>query len=86
MEALDRRQDGVARWPDLTLEKPVDTQLQILTEKLPENRFAALVTKVDDNQAQIYVQGQTAVIPFRLHHGPIHPAVLMVSDRQRLPA
>ena len=55
-------------WPLARLdpEKPVDTQLKILTEKLPENRFAALVTKVDDNQAQIYVQGQTAVIPFSL--------------------
>ena len=41
-------------------------QLQLLTEKLPENRFAALVTKVDDKKAQIYVQGQTAVIPFTL--------------------
>ena len=38
-------------------------QLQFLTEKLPENRFAALVTKVDDQQTQIYA-GADGVIPF----------------------
>jgi len=66
LEALDRRQGWRGPLARLDPAKPVDVQLQLLTEKLPENRFAALVTKVDDQQTQIYVQGQTAVIPFTL--------------------
>ena len=66
LEALDRRQGWRGPLARLDPEKSIDAQLQALTEKLPENRFAALVTKVDDKQAQIYVQGQTAVIPFAL--------------------
>ena len=66
LEALDRRQGWRGPLARLDPAKPVDVQLQLLTEKLPENRFAALVTKVDDQQVQIYVQGRTAVIPFTL--------------------
>ena len=66
LEALDRRQGWRGPLARLVPEESVDAQLQLLTEKLPENRFAALVTKVDDKQAEIYLQGQTAVIPFTL--------------------
>ncbi len=66
LEALDRRQGWRGPMSRLDPAKPLDAQLQLMTEQLPENRFAALVTKVDDKQAQIYVQGQTAVIPFTL--------------------
>lgn len=66
LEALDRRQGWRGPLARLNPAKPVDEQLQVLTDKLPENRFAALVTKVDNKQAQIYVQGQTAIVPFML--------------------
>ena len=66
LEALDRRQGWRGPLARLVPEESIDAQLKALTEKLPENRFAALVTKVDDKQAEIYLQGQTAVIPFAL--------------------
>ena len=66
LEALDRRQGWRGPLARLDPNQPVDQQLQALTEKLPAKRFAALVTQVDDKQAQIYVQGQSAVIPFAL--------------------
>ena len=66
LEALDRRQGWRGPLARLDPSKPVDKQLQALTEQLPAKRFAALVTQVDDKQAQIYVQGQSAVIPFSL--------------------
>ncbi|MEC7208478.1 MAG: transglycosylase domain-containing protein, partial [Pseudomonadota bacterium] len=66
LEALDRRQGWRGPLARLDPGKPVDDQLQVLTEQLPANRFAALVTQVEDKQAQIYVQGQSAVIPFSL--------------------
>ena len=53
LEALDRRQGWRGPLARLDPVKPVDVQLQLLTEKLPENRFAALVTKVEDQQTQI---------------------------------
>ncbi len=66
LEALDRRQGWRGPLARLEASKPVDDQLQTLTDQLPAERFAALVTQVDDKQAQIYVQGQSAVIPFAL--------------------
>lgn len=66
LEALDRRQGWRGPLTRLDPTKPVDEQLQTLTEQLPAMRFAALVTQVDDEQAQIYVQGKSAVIPFSL--------------------
>lgn len=66
LEALDRRQGWRGPLARLNPSEPVDDQLQALTDQLPAKRFAALVTKVDDRQAQIYVQGQSAVIPFTL--------------------
>ena len=66
LEALDRRQGWRGPLTRLDPTKPVDEQLQTLTEQLPAKRFAALVTQVDDEQAQIYVQGKSAVIPFSL--------------------
>jgi len=66
LEALDRRQGWRGPLARLGASTPVDDQLQTLTDQLPAERFAALVTQVDDKQAQIYVQGQSAVIPFAL--------------------
>ena len=66
LEALDRRQGWRGPLARLNPSESVDDQLQALTDQLPAKRFAALVTKVDDRQAQIYVQGQSAVIPFTL--------------------
>ena len=66
LEALDERQGWRGPLTRLDPTKPVDEQLRTLTEQLPAMRFAALVTQVDDEQAQIYVQGKSAVIPFSL--------------------
>ncbi len=66
LEALDRRQGW--RGPLATEQGggDIDAQLATLTSALPERRFAALVTAVTDNRADIYVQGGKGFIPFEL--------------------
>ena len=66
LEALDRRQGW--RGPLGKIQKGDDIigKLAELTETLPDNRHAALVLGVSPMQAQIYVEGRRAVIPFEL--------------------
>ncbi len=66
LEALDRRQGW--RGPLATLEhgEDIDQRLEKLSAALPKKRFAALVLKVEDKRAHIYVNGRNATIPFAL--------------------
>ena len=66
LEALDKRQGW--RGP-LAISDPdgdIEAQLAGFQAKMPEKRYAALVTDVEDKMAYIYVDGQSAQIPFAL--------------------
>ena len=66
LEALDRRQGWRGPLGRIDRDEDIDKQLDDFTKALPENRFAALVLKVADKEAQIYVQGRQGRIPFAL--------------------
>ena len=66
LEALDRRQGWRGALAQIDDAGDVDTQLDALTASLPDNRYAALITAVSADEAQIYVNGKTGRIPFAL--------------------
>lgn len=71
LEALDRRQGWrgpLAKFPlrEIINEDEVSAILAVHTNRLPADRYAALVLSVTPNEAQIYVQGRYAIIPFHL--------------------
>ena len=66
LEALDRRQGWRGALGRLDQKADLNTQLAEYTKALPDLRYAALVTDVQDKRAEIYVNGQIATIPFEL--------------------
>lgn len=66
LEALDRRQGWRGALGRLDQAVDLDAQLAEYTKALPDLRYAALVTDVHDDRAEIYVNGQIATIPFEL--------------------
>ena len=66
LEALDRRQGWRGALGRLDQTVDLDAQLAEYTKALPDLRYAALVTDVHDDRAEIYVNGQIATIPFEL--------------------
>ena len=66
LEALDRRQGWRGPLGRIDQAADIDVQLAEYTKTLPDLRYAALVTAVEKTKAQIYVNGQTATIPFAL--------------------
>ena len=66
LEALDRRQGWRGALGRLDQTADLNTQLAEYTKALPDLRYAALVTDVQDKRAEIYVNGQIATIPFEL--------------------
>jgi penicillin-binding protein 1A len=66
LEALDRRQGWRGPLAKIDNAQPLDQQLDRLTEKLPKNRFAALVMDVDAKEARIYIKGSAARLPVEL--------------------
>ncbi len=66
LEALDRRQGWRGPLGRIDRSEDIDTQLAEYTKTLPDLRYAALVTAVEKTKAQIYLNGQTAYIPFEL--------------------
>ena len=63
---LDRRQGWRGALGRLDQTVDLDAQLAEYTKALPDLRYAALVTDVHDDRAEIYVNGQMAAIPFEL--------------------
>ncbi|CAI8313739.1 MAG: Penicillin-binding protein 1A [Alphaproteobacteria bacterium UBA4588] len=66
LEALDRRQGWRGPLAKIDNSQPLDQQLDTLTEKLPKNRFAALVMDVNAQEARIYIKGSAARLPVEL--------------------
>ena len=66
LEALDKRQGWRGPLGTLDPQEDVEDQLASYSAKMPLKRYAALVTSVTDRSAAIYVQGQSAQIPFEL--------------------
>ena len=66
LEALDRRQGWRGALGRLDQTVDLDAQLAEYTKALPDLRYAALVTDVHDDRAEIYLNGQIATIPFEL--------------------
>ncbi|MCH1515980.1 MAG: penicillin-binding protein 1A [Alphaproteobacteria bacterium] len=66
LEALDRRQGWRGPLAKIDNSQPLDQQLGTLTEKLPKNRFAALVMDVNAQEARIYIKGSAARLPVEL--------------------
>ncbi|MDC1408962.1 penicillin-binding protein 1A, partial [Candidatus Puniceispirillum sp.] len=66
LEALDRRQGWRGPLGVMLQGTDIDKVLAAQTAKLRANHFAALVTKVGPQSAEIYVNGRNAIIPFEL--------------------
>ena len=66
LEALDRRQGWRGPLGVMPQGADIDKTLAAQTAKLRANHFAALVTKVGPQSAEIYVNGRNAIIPFEL--------------------
>ena len=66
LEALDKRQGWRGPLGRVNEIEDLEAQLAAFTAKMPLKRYAALVTEVEDKRAYIYVNGQSASIPFQL--------------------
>jgi len=66
LEALDRRQGWRGPLGEMQAGADIDKVLADQTSKLRPNHYAALVTKVEQRRAEIYVNGRPAMIPFEL--------------------
>lgn len=66
LEALDKRQGWRGPLGRVDAESELDEQLAAYSAKMPLKRFAALVTEVEPKMAYIYVNGQSARVPFEL--------------------
>ncbi len=66
LEALDRRQGWRGPLGSHAGEGDIDDVLAKHQKKMPDNHFAALVIDVKDREAEIYVEGRQARIPFEL--------------------
>ncbi len=66
LEALDKRQGWRGPLGQVDPSQDLEAQLAAFTAIMPENRYAALVTEVEDKTAYIYVRGGSAQIPFAL--------------------
>ena len=66
LEALDKRQGWRGPLGVLDPDQELDEQLAAYTAKMPLKRYAALVTDVEPKMASIYVNGQSAQVPFEL--------------------
>jgi len=66
LEALDRRQGWRGPLGKMQAGADIDKVLADQTSKLRPNHYAALVTKVEQRRAEIYVNGRPAMIPFEL--------------------
>lgn len=66
LEALDRRQGWRGPLDNIDGDGDVDEVLKKQQARMLPNHYAALVTDVSADQARIYVEGQTATIPFKL--------------------
>ncbi len=66
LEALDRRQGWRGPLGRLEAGEDVATTLARYQKQLRPNHYAALVTEVARREAQIYVKGKAATIPFKL--------------------
>ena len=66
LEALDRRQGWRGALAAITPEDDIDAALAAQQEKMLPGHYAALVTQVKRDEAQIIVDGRNAKIPFDL--------------------
>ena len=66
LEALDKRQGWRGPLGQRDPSQDLEEQLASYTAKMPLNRYAALVTEVEPDMAYIFVQGQSARVPFEL--------------------
>jgi penicillin-binding protein 1A len=66
LEALDRRQGWRGALAVVSPQDDVEAALTAQEDKMLPGHYPALVTKVSQNEAQIYVSGRNAKIPFAL--------------------
>ena len=66
LEALDKRQGWRGPLGKIDPDGDIEAQLASYTKTMPLKRYAALVTEVEPKTAYIYVNGQSAQIPFAL--------------------